>query len=547
MKKLLKQYIKNINYFKEHHTTLHNQIIDIEEGLKTHQRYHLESVNKSLNIYDMQTQTLLIQKESKFDASFKAHQIDNTTKQSIKLIQTQPIDFEKSFDYGIDSYDFIDKYIKKIKFNNIKLKEYKFIFCGVVLGLDINEIIKNSKATSCIFIEEDIELFRLSLFIVPYFKISKKTKPFFAIGENYLNTFDKFISNNSKLNHFIKYSIANDSYKNICTKLILQIELNNPLMYTFSEYLGSYKRGLEYINSFAKLIQFKSNLKSKHILYLGAGPSLEKEIKFIKKNKNKFIIIALGATLKLLEQHKIKPDIIISIDGSSKIVNQFNHLNKEFFKDIPIILSLNTNKKVLKHINKKDCYFIQTSTVFYENQPNFTGNSAGEIGLGIILELNPLDIYLLGFDLSIDKNKTHISTHKSTISKSELDMAIKYKGNIQDSVFTINRFLQIKRNFEEVLQTTNIDIFNLSDGIHIEYTKSFKITNINLSQCAKDIQLQSSSLQPIKKDIEFLNKILELYKELLSPYSELLISQEKYDKIKPKQIKQIKRYYDHIE
>lgn len=548
MNKLIKRYKNNLEYLKKNNNELFNNITEIENSLTNNQRYHLEYTNESFNIYDSLNDNLLIKKDSNFDASFKAHHIDNTIKQSISLIKTELIDFKKSFDYGINSYNFINEYINKINFNNINLKEHKFIFCGVVLGLDIQKIIKKAQASSYIFIEKDIELFRLSLFFVPYFKIEKKAKLFFAVGERYLSTFDEFIKDNTKLNHFIKYSIANDSYKNICTKLISQIELNNPLMYTFSEYLGSYKRGLKYINSFAKLLKFNSNLKNKHILYLGAGPSLENEIEFVKKNKNKFVIIALGATLKLLQQHKIKPDIIISIDGSSKIENQFYSLNKKFFKDIPIILSLNTNKKVLKHIDNQYSYFIQTSTVFYENQPNFTGNSAGEIGLAIILNLKPIDIYLLGFDLSINKNKnkTHISTHKSTIMKSEIDNAIKFKGNLKDTVFTIDRFLQIKINFEDVLINSKINTYNLSDGINISYTKSLETNNINLSKCNKEIKLKHDSKKPIKKDIEFLNQILYFYEELLNPYSTLLTSQQKYDKIKQKQIQTIKNYYGKI-
>ncbi len=546
MKKLIKRYKDNLSYLKTFNTKLFNDILHLEQNLIDNQRYHLEYKNNSYNIYDSTNNTLLIKKDSNFDASFKAHQIDNSIKQSISLIKTKQIDFKKSFDYGIDSYKFINKYINKIKFTNIKLKEYKFIFCGVILGIDINHIIKKSKATSYIFIEEDIELFRLSLFIVPYFKISRNTKLFFEIGENNHSNFDKFIQQNTRLNHFIKYAVANNSYKKLCTKLISQIELNNPLMYTFSEYLGSYKRGLKYINSFAKFLKFNNNLKNKHILYLGAGPSLEDKILFVKKNKNKFIIIALGATLKLLEKYNIKPDIIISIDGSTKIQTQFKDLDKSYLKNIPIILSLNTNKKVIKYLDKSSIYFIQTSNIFYDHIPNFTGNSAGEIGLAIILNLNPLDIYLLGFDLSITQNKTHISTHTNTILKNEINNLIPYEGNLQNTIFTINRFIQIKRNFEDILIHNKKDIYNLSDGIKINYTKSLKIKDITLTKCKKNIKLKNKKMKKVKKDKNILKQILYLYEELLNPYSTLLTSQEKYDKIKSKQIQTIKNYYEKI-
>ena len=542
MKNLLKKYNKNIEFFKIYNNKLYKKLIALEEQLQISQRYFLEYNEnyKCFNIFDEKEQKYLLQQNSLYDAKYKAFQIDNSIKQSISLIQTKKIEFQKSFDYKLDSYQFINQYIEKINFNNLRLKKYKFIFFGTILGEDIKMIIKKIKSPSILFYEENIELFRLTLFIVPYYKYAKKTKLYFSIDE--IN-FDKFYKNNFEYNHFIKYHSVNNSYIDKFTNFI---SLNNPLMYTFSEYLGSYKRGFSYINNGIDFLQFNNSLKNSNILFLGAGPSLEKEIEFIKNHKNKFIIIALGATLKLLYKYNIKPHCIITIDGSTKIEYQFSNLPKNYLKNIPIILSLSTHKNIIKHFTNNPKYFIQTNSVFIKTLPNFTGYSAGDIGLDIILKLNPNSIYLLGFDLALYNNKTHISTHNGTL-KEELEKTIYTKGNFTQQVQTIKRFLQIKLSFENILKKYNKkNIYNLSYGLEILYTKPLKTNNIVIDKNAKKIILKSKTIKKLKKNNMILKNTLQQYNKLLKPYSTLLKLQEKDDKLKNKQIKTIKSYYEQI-
>ena len=60
----------------------------------------------------------------------------------------------------------------------------KFIFCGVGLGFHIAEI-QNKVKSSLIFIMEDnLEIFRLSLFTTNYQSISEQARLFFSIMDD---------------------------------------------------------------------------------------------------------------------------------------------------------------------------------------------------------------------------------------------------------------------------------------------------------------------------------------------------------------------------
>ena len=547
MKKLLKIYKKNLAYLQKYKPTLYTQIIKLEKSIESKPRYFLDRTENCFNIFDTQEQKYLLPKDTIYDAKYKTFQLDNSTKQSICLLETKKIDFIKTFDYDIDSYDFINQYINQINFNNIKLKKFKFIFFGILLGEDIKHIIKKLHISSILFCETNIELFRLSLFIVPYFKISKKHKLYFAIGDKSLDSFEKFYYNNYQQNHFLKYHMVSNQHT--FNAILKYISLNNPLMYTFSEILGAYKRGFSYIKQQYNILKISPYLKNKQLLFLGAGPSVEIEIDFIKQNKNKLYIIATGGVLILLQKYNIKPDLIISVDGSTKIETQFKDIKKSFLKNIPFICSFSTHKNTLKYIDKKNTYFIQTSTIFFKHIKNFTGHSVGDIGLDIILSLKPKTIYLLGFDLAIVSKIAHISTHKEDFSKGAYRSKIVVDGNFNNKVETLDIFLQMKINFENIIQKYNkINIYNLSHGLHIDGTISKRAKDITIiTNKHTNILFKKVKKVNFTKNKKFIQNILKKYDFLISPYNILLKSQKKYNTIKQVQTHHIKNYYKKIE
>ncbi len=82
----------------------------------------------------------------------------------------------------INSYIYLNEYIKK--FENIEIKINKFIFIGTLLGVHLNDFHNSLNAKSYLIIEPNIEIFRLSLFLCDYESLSKNSKLFFAINED---------------------------------------------------------------------------------------------------------------------------------------------------------------------------------------------------------------------------------------------------------------------------------------------------------------------------------------------------------------------------
>jgi uncharacterized Rossmann fold enzyme len=78
--------------------------------------------------------------------------------------------------------------------------------------------------------------------------------------------------------------------------------------------------------------EFQTIIKGKTVFIIGAGPSLTKSLKYIKKSKNVKKIVADGAVRALLEKN-IKPDILVTdLDGDVKSIEKIGKTK------IPIIV-----------------------------------------------------------------------------------------------------------------------------------------------------------------------------------------------------------------
>jgi len=81
--------------------------------------------------------------------------------------------------YGCNSKKYAYEVGEKLK-NKID----KFIFFGIGLGVHLENILKNSEAKNCLIIEDDLELFKLSTFVTPYYKLAKSSDLYFSVFDD---------------------------------------------------------------------------------------------------------------------------------------------------------------------------------------------------------------------------------------------------------------------------------------------------------------------------------------------------------------------------
>lgn len=510
-------YKKNINYLEENDKTLYERIKLFEEALNFNhlkERYSLEYKEDYFDVYDNEknnwlynTNSIIYSKNILSDLNF------NTKKNTFKTFYDYKYEdevIEKIKNVNIDSsavlgisniVHYINKNLPK-KENFIKI--YNYIVFGVGLGLHIPVIHKKLNAKIYNIIEPSLELFRLSLFVTDYTKLAQTSELIFYIANNESEFYEKFSLNYMETffyNHYVKFFLFNKNCDLYINSIQNMLTSQGHYLYSYDRELMSLKRTFKYAKEKYKYIDISKireveELTSLPVLVLGAGPSLQNEIEFIKREKNNFYIIAVYGTMPFLEKNNIKPDAIVQYDEGDKGVYDtiLEVKDLSFFKDTILLFSSHLDKKLYKSFHKKNIYIFQAMFKAKERLGSLTSPSVGEITFALSVLLGFRKIFLLGIDMSLDPEtqKSHIDgyiSNEATKDKQELSNEefsfrkniISIKGNFLNEVKTLPMYITSIRQLVSHINTfkkkVNLDVSNFSNGAFFEGTTPLKTKN----------------------------------------------------------------------
>jgi hypothetical protein len=571
-------YLKNITFLKQYDRILYDRIVSFEKQNK--EDYYIGFDNNHFELYDKNDKKTY-NCDPFYDAKYRADNIDKSISGIFTIdLKCRKVDNDDIYDSNKFINEYISLYENKDINNNLKYK--KFIFFGALLGVHLNDISNRTKSEAYLIIEENIEIFRLSLFMTDYGDIALNSKLYFAIELN-SNDLDKkieeFLEFKYHYNYFIKYEIASDSAINILEKTSNIIASYSPTIYPYSQIMRSYINGLNNIKKvntgILKLKNRLNILKNKKVLFLAPGPSLKNNIDIIKANQDKFIIVIAISAIKRMAEQDIIPDIIISIDSDRFVLENFT-INDKYYRNSLVIASMNTNNEVLNKVNSSNLFLFQNSLTISKECRSFTGVTVGDVGVKILLQLGVTQLYLCGIDAALDQksgsthDNTHISSTKkklkvSTVLEDEnIDFAnrtIEVKGNLKDKVYTTVYYKTIIDSFKQIDKKHDVKIFNLSDnGAFLDKTIPSDFNSIDVtsfSKIKKSIiknELLGCFNQNIKQNIteedkRYLNalvpQIIERYNRLILPFYYFILDNNMVDNkklmsIKSKQVESIR-------
>ena len=481
-------YSKNLNFFKNDYPEIYMKISDLEK--KNIYEYSIDFINNHFELVNNKNE-YIYNCDPYYDAEYRLKNLNEES--SFSLIKTdKKYEQVKTYDFRIDPYKILNNYIEVIKNKNVYIDQ-KFIFLGSILGFHISSIVKESDFKIFLIIEDNLEIFRLSMFLNDYEDISTKKKISFILNEE--NKSDKiidFLQISPEFNNKIKFELASEKDFYLIEEVLNIFLQKNELNYPFSEYLISYIRGINYIKNSYNLLKLNTKhfiLKGYRILFLGGGLSLEKEINFIIRNKNNFIIVCVAAVLKVLAKHDITPSIIITSDSSNIIKEQF-FVNDKYYNNSIILASNKTDENVIRLFSKENVFLFNDSLELFNDTGINIGVNVGNIGYSILLKLGVDSIYLLGFDACIDQDskKSH-STKIETTEYKRFDLfkeenvssethLIKVKGNFRNFVYTTNHFKGMIDSFVKMKNDFNVNAYNLSDGAFLDGIKPLKSSKL---------------------------------------------------------------------
>lgn len=523
----IETYEKNLEYFAKEHKALSNQLLIFNTQLENQNikaKYDLEYLDTYFDIKELRSGYYLYSDDSNKISGELASGV-NYKKDSFTFEGFPIFDYSKEQQKNlIDKemgaqglFPIMNYYIENSNRSDEMKSIHKYMFIGVGLGLHIPLVHKKIKASEYLIVEDDLELFRLSLFTTEYYKLGEKTKLYFSIANDsnqFSQLFLNYLNNSLHENRFLKYSHfpahSKKKFKDIQNALSTQSFVTFP----YKTMLKNYIRPLEYMNDDYNILNLNRHIQnhlftSKPVILLAAGPSFRKNIEFIKNNHQKFIIFAVSAVLKTLYQENIKPDIVIHVDGFEASLVHFNDIDTELFlKDTIAILSPISPPSLRDIFKKEQTFYYQLDTDYIEGYNTISTPCVGSFSLLLSLLFNSIETYVLGLDLALDQKTgaTHSSDHSYNdnidLSKEELsrEMGIRknllpINGNFSETVFTTSLFnssIQSLYIFIPLLKHTHQNIFNLSEGALLEKCKPLHISKIDIEKYTNidKVQLQ---------------------------------------------------------
>ena len=527
---IIHNYQNNIAYLEKEYKPLYDSIAHYEHAVDTgaiQEQYQLTYEQGGFDIFDTQTQSYLYLQQS--NAIMQMIQESVNFKKNENVFETFKI-----LEQVPEGYKNILSIYQKYDDKNFSMKKiYKFVSFGA--GAHLSAIDTKIRAKHYFIVEDSLELFRLSLFTTPYYSIAEHAKLSFAIAQKnkeFKHSVEKFLEDEYAYNHYIKFFEAPHHTENKLKEFHTVVLSQSHLNFFYSSMLEQYTRSLYYLHNnynFLNLLDTKlhSYFKARPTLLLAPGPSLEKNIAWVQKHQDNFLIVALSATLPLLYEAKIKPDIITHFDGFERSKVHFDKVaDLAFFHKSLLLFSTKTPQSIVNLFPKRALFFFESTSSFKNNFGSVSAFCAGSSTYLILIALEVQELYLLGLDLALDQETllTHSSNYhyqqQASDSTSEgadfRTTLIQRAGNFRESIKTTPNFsisIDAIDSISTGMKKPQQEVYNLSDGAYFTATHPTDKESIHLKKIEKNDLLKtfemSSEKSLSKRERDTINSMLQ--------------------------------------
>ncbi|QOG12180.1 6-hydroxymethylpterin diphosphokinase MptE-like protein [Arcobacter sp. FWKO B] len=529
-------YLKNMKFLEENYLDTYNSVDELSKKIQTGEyeiKYSLEYIDGCFDILSLENNGLFYHTNSYEDADYRKEHANFTKDGSLDLLRKDQtgIKLVVSQEYK-DVMPIIEYMNKTVDFENIEFQKiYKYIFIGTGLGLHIHEINKKLNPLVTMIIEPNLEIFRLSLFMIDYSEFDKGNKKLFlSVGDSQLKRMSilgAFYQYHNYMNYNIKHHLLLEGYNYIYNEVVDFFGNNSAMFFPYKKVIDNLHRTIEFIKDKSRfvnvdLIHEKKILKGKKVLLISAGPSLDNYIDWIEEHQDKFVIICVDVILRKLEKHRIRPDIVVSIDPSELCAKYLTTDDPKYLDNSSIIFLSQQHPDVLKVVKGKHYVFSQSMPLVSRIGWLGSVTNVGAFSFKVAVHLGADELYTIGTDAAFNQDTgSRYAADSSYTQVEDIDVKkagnelvsiydiLEVKGNLRENVKTNRSLLPFKESFE----TTKYDlesfykfkVFNLSDGVYIEGFNPLKY-----EQMHEKIEYFPQKEFNVQKEIDGISEILEV-------------------------------------
>jgi len=307
------------------------------------------------------------------------------------------------------------------------LEDTRFlIILGFGLGYHVKEVLKNFPWIKLVVVvEPQLYLFKLAMSLVNLSPILSSSKvkiileddpvkikrEMLSLGEIFLTGKSSIICHNPSFSLLGKKSIA--IKKSIKDAIFFSKANLTTHLAKGDIFQKNILTNLPHIINNPGIKNLFGKFEGKPVICVAAGPSLDKNVHLLQEAKDRALIICVDAALKTMLKHKIKPDIVVSIDYGMGARNLFEGIMEQTEDLIlaadpevhPAVLSDFKGEKFIINIKKP---LTRWFAEFMEDKGFLDkGASVAHAAFCLAMAMGGNPIVFVGQDLSYPEGVTH--------------------------------------------------------------------------------------------------------------------------------------------
>jgi hypothetical protein len=380
---------------------------------------------------------------------------------------------------------------------------------GIGLGYPLAEILEKIEIDNLLIFEPNCDLFYASIYAFDWknlleysFENNKSINIFTGFQINsFHQVLDDFfrVWGNFQIGCFATYiHYQSHEIKNILDLFNQKIKIINFSTGFFDDILFGLSHTCNTLlnkRKFVKNASLPQKYKNYPIFIIGSGPSLDKDLPFLRKNQDKALIVACGTAIDSLYHAGIHPDFYANTERVPEIVQALSVINDEnFFDDIFIMCTNVTHPNLLSKF-KQHAIFGKVDEPYYMRLCEFLNDFVriqyaqlmsplvGNMGVSGILHLGFENLYLFGLDNGKKQGQQKLHSqntvlynqigHKETTDYNELNHLV--PGNFGDMCQSGVLYDESRESISYLLRkfqdkNSEIRCYNCSDGAFIQHT-----------------------------------------------------------------------------
>ncbi|WP_017211314.1 motility associated factor glycosyltransferase family protein [Clostridium beijerinckii] len=436
------------------------------------------------------------------------------------------------------------------------------IIYGFGCGISVEKIKeKFDKIENIIFIEPDLNLFKKIINIIDVEKnlrllagknvtyVINKTPE--EACEIIFSMFQRKINKKVSFLYNISYrTLYKNYYENFVSVFIKSIKrfkanINTQAALVYDEVKNVFSNIYE---ESVPINNFVGKFKDIPAVIVAGGPSLNKNIEYLRDIKDKALIIAAGNGIKILHEHNIIPHFRMAYDPSEDEYRIFENIDTEV---APLIYTDRLYYKCVKNYKGKKIKFFSSVELFsqyIEDKMNSnylvldSGFTIVALVLDMLIKIGINKIIFMGQDLSYTegamyaKGSIYDNVGVIDFEKEGFTKMKDINGNI---AYTHDGFLGMKYNLEDKIKShpENIYINATEGGLNIDGTVIKTMKQVFNDDLVKEFDIGGIINDELKNE----EGVSERREKLKEAITEFLIELDEMDEINNKRISKLEK------